>query len=260
MRESDGLAMSSRNAYRRPASARSPRRSTRVLKDCADEIARGAELAAVLAQGCAAIERAGFVLDYLEARNADSCARSDRRRSAPPPVGRGPARPHATDRHVRCEWLRPSGKSVIFQAQSNKRRFAVVESAGPGARQHATQGHDLLRGHRLADSPGKNPAVSGDAAEIARSSIEAAKAGAPSSNPCARSADHPPQHGRGALSRGGRAHPRQRLRRADQPHDRSGGALRAGRGGSAAARPRHQFQAPEQRVRHVVELRPRSAA
>jgi len=72
MRESDGLAMSSRNAYLTAGERAVAPTLNRVLKDCADEIARGAELAAVLAQGCAAIERAGFVLDYLEARNADS--------------------------------------------------------------------------------------------------------------------------------------------------------------------------------------------
>ncbi len=72
MRESDGLAMSSRNAYLSAAERAVAPTLYRVLKDCADKIARGAELAPVLAQACAAIERAGFVLDYLEARNADT--------------------------------------------------------------------------------------------------------------------------------------------------------------------------------------------
>jgi pantoate--beta-alanine ligase len=72
VRERDGLAMSSRNAYlSAPDRALAPTLH-RVLTDCADRIARGAALAGPIAQGRAALERAGFVLDYLEARNADT--------------------------------------------------------------------------------------------------------------------------------------------------------------------------------------------
>jgi pantoate--beta-alanine ligase len=74
MREPDGLAMSSRNAYlSAPERARAPILH-RMLEDCAGQIARGAAPADVLAQGRAAIERAGFVVDYLEARHADTLA------------------------------------------------------------------------------------------------------------------------------------------------------------------------------------------
>jgi pantoate--beta-alanine ligase len=72
VRESDGLAMSSRNAYLSARERKVAPTLHRVLEDCAEKIARGAELAGVIAQGRAAIERAGFVLDYLEARNADT--------------------------------------------------------------------------------------------------------------------------------------------------------------------------------------------
>jgi pantoate--beta-alanine ligase len=72
VRESDGLAMSSRNAYLSATERAVAPTLHRVLADCAEQIARGAELAAVIAQGRVAIERAGFVLDYLEARNADT--------------------------------------------------------------------------------------------------------------------------------------------------------------------------------------------
>jgi pantoate--beta-alanine ligase len=72
VRESDGLAMSSRNAYLSTGERAFAPTLYGVLTDCADRIARGAELAGVIAQGRAAIERAGFVIDYLEARNADS--------------------------------------------------------------------------------------------------------------------------------------------------------------------------------------------
>jgi pantoate--beta-alanine ligase len=70
VRERDGLAMSSRNAYLAPPERAVAPRLHRVLADCADEIALGADMSGVIAQGRAAIEHAGFVLDYLEARHA----------------------------------------------------------------------------------------------------------------------------------------------------------------------------------------------
>jgi pantoate--beta-alanine ligase len=74
VRERDGLAMSSRNAYlSAPERALAPTLH-RVLRDCAGKIAQGADLASAIAQGRAAIERAGFVLDYLEARHAETLA------------------------------------------------------------------------------------------------------------------------------------------------------------------------------------------
>ncbi len=72
MRERDGLAMSSRNAYLSPAERRVAPTLHRVLKDCAKKIAAGQPIAATLAQGRKAIARAGFRLDYLEARNAQT--------------------------------------------------------------------------------------------------------------------------------------------------------------------------------------------
>jgi pantoate--beta-alanine ligase len=45
-----------------------------VLKDCAKRIASGAPLGAVLDDGREAITDAGFALDYLEARNAETLA------------------------------------------------------------------------------------------------------------------------------------------------------------------------------------------
>jgi pantoate--beta-alanine ligase len=72
VRETDGLAMSSRNAYlSAPERALAPTLQ-RVLASCAAKIARGGEPAGAVADGRAAIERAGFVLDYLEVRNADT--------------------------------------------------------------------------------------------------------------------------------------------------------------------------------------------
>jgi pantoate--beta-alanine ligase len=69
-RERDGLAMSSRNAYLSAAERAVAPSLHRVLTQCAAEIADGGRIAPVLARGRRTIERAGFVLDYLEARHA----------------------------------------------------------------------------------------------------------------------------------------------------------------------------------------------
>jgi pantoate--beta-alanine ligase len=75
VRENDGLALSSRNAYLSVSERASASTLYRVLKQCAAEIASGASPARVLDEGGAEIERAGFVLDYLEARHAETLSR-----------------------------------------------------------------------------------------------------------------------------------------------------------------------------------------
>jgi pantoate--beta-alanine ligase len=72
LRERDGLAMSSRNVYLSPAERRVAPALHRVLKDCAKRIAAGQPVAVALARGRKAIVRAGFRLDYLQARNAQT--------------------------------------------------------------------------------------------------------------------------------------------------------------------------------------------
>jgi pantoate--beta-alanine ligase len=72
VREPDGLALSSRNSYLTARERAAAPALHRALKDCADKMARGELPARVLDEGGAAIERAGFVLDYLEARHADT--------------------------------------------------------------------------------------------------------------------------------------------------------------------------------------------
>jgi pantoate--beta-alanine ligase len=80
VREKDGLALSSRNAYLSASERAAAPTLHRVLKDCAAKIARidGRErpfaelLARVLDEGGGTIERAGFTLDYLEARHAET--------------------------------------------------------------------------------------------------------------------------------------------------------------------------------------------
>jgi pantoate--beta-alanine ligase len=74
VREKDGLAMSSRNAYLSPQERAAAPALHRVLKECAKRIASGAALGAVLNDGRKAIAGAGFTLDYLEARNAETLA------------------------------------------------------------------------------------------------------------------------------------------------------------------------------------------
>ncbi len=72
VREKDGLALSSRNSYLSASERAAAPILHRVLKDCAGKIGRGELPARVLDEGGAAIERAGFVLDYLEARHAET--------------------------------------------------------------------------------------------------------------------------------------------------------------------------------------------
>ena len=74
MRERDGLALSSRNLYLSPQERATAPTLHQVLSACAAKIAAGASVAGVMYEGGEAIERAGFVIDYLEARNAETLA------------------------------------------------------------------------------------------------------------------------------------------------------------------------------------------
>jgi len=75
VREADGLAMSSRNAYLSAQERAAAPTLYRVLGECAAAITRGSRIARVLDEGGAEIEEAGFQLDYLEARNATTLAK-----------------------------------------------------------------------------------------------------------------------------------------------------------------------------------------
>ena len=83
VREHDGLALSSRNSYLTPTERAAAPTLHRVLVHCAGEIARGQLLARVLDEGGAEIERAGFALDYLEARHADTLKTVTARKDGP---------------------------------------------------------------------------------------------------------------------------------------------------------------------------------
>jgi pantoate--beta-alanine ligase len=74
VREPDGLAMSSRNAYLSEAERAAAPVLYRTLKSCAQSICTGSSVAKALAGGRKAIAAAGFALDYLEARNAETLA------------------------------------------------------------------------------------------------------------------------------------------------------------------------------------------
>jgi pantoate--beta-alanine ligase len=74
VREADGLALSSRNAYLTPEERAIAPALRRVLVLCARKIAEGHALATILSEGREAIARAGFHLDYLEARHAETLA------------------------------------------------------------------------------------------------------------------------------------------------------------------------------------------
>jgi pantoate--beta-alanine ligase len=74
VRERDGLALSSRNAYLSAAERATAPTLHRVLLACADKIAAGHAIPGALAGGRAALTEAGFAVDYLDARNADTLA------------------------------------------------------------------------------------------------------------------------------------------------------------------------------------------
>lgn len=75
VREADGLALSSRNVYLSPEERRIAPLLHRVLADCAAAIVqRPNEVAAVLERGVASLHAAGFVVGYLELRDAATLA------------------------------------------------------------------------------------------------------------------------------------------------------------------------------------------
>jgi pantoate--beta-alanine ligase len=72
LRETDGLAMSSRNAYLTPEQRRTAPLLNRVITEVAGVARDGGIVAAELAAGRQTLEDAGFKIDYLEVRDADT--------------------------------------------------------------------------------------------------------------------------------------------------------------------------------------------
>jgi len=74
VREADGLAMSSRNAYLSAEERAVAPIIHRVISQVAEAAASGDVIAAAVAEGKAELEAAGFKLDYLEVRDARTLA------------------------------------------------------------------------------------------------------------------------------------------------------------------------------------------
>lgn len=74
IRERDGLAMSSRNVYLSPDERRTAPVLFRTLKEASKRMRAGDDFRTVLTDGAALISKAGFALDYLEARHAETLA------------------------------------------------------------------------------------------------------------------------------------------------------------------------------------------
>jgi pantoate--beta-alanine ligase len=83
VREKDGLALSSRNIYLSPNERAIAPVLHRVLKDCAGKIRIGRPLRQVLTAGRRTMQGAGFVVDYLEARHAETLQPATARRGGP---------------------------------------------------------------------------------------------------------------------------------------------------------------------------------
>ena len=74
VRERDGLAMSSRNVYLTPEERQVAPVLYRAMKESAKRLRDGDDTKAALAGGAELIANAGFVLDYFEARHAETLA------------------------------------------------------------------------------------------------------------------------------------------------------------------------------------------
>jgi len=83
IRESDGLALSSRNAYLSAAERTVAPVLHRVLEGCATRIKSGEKVDQVLSVGRIEVDVAGLVLDYLEARHALTLAPIGSRKEGP---------------------------------------------------------------------------------------------------------------------------------------------------------------------------------
>jgi pantoate--beta-alanine ligase len=75
VRERDGLAMSSRNVYLSPEERRAAPTLYRAMKETASRLKAGEGVEAAVLGGTEVIKSAGFTLDYLEVRHAETLAK-----------------------------------------------------------------------------------------------------------------------------------------------------------------------------------------
>jgi pantoate--beta-alanine ligase len=83
LREEDGLAMSSRNIYLSGEERRVAPALHRALTQAAHRVAEGEPIGHVMGEAREQIAAKGFVIDYLEARHAETLARVARRQDGP---------------------------------------------------------------------------------------------------------------------------------------------------------------------------------
>jgi pantoate--beta-alanine ligase len=74
VRERDGLAMSSRNVYLTPEQRLAAPALYRAMKESAKRLRAGDDVKAAMQGGAELIAQAGFIVDYFEARHADTLA------------------------------------------------------------------------------------------------------------------------------------------------------------------------------------------
>lgn len=82
-REKDGLAMSSRNVYLLEDERAMAPTLYRALKTCADTISKRGDMDTALAEARMEITRAGFSIDYVEARHAETLGPVASRKDGP---------------------------------------------------------------------------------------------------------------------------------------------------------------------------------
>ena len=129
VREADGLALSSRNAYLSPEERRIAPALARVLRRVAAAVAQRPDaVARELAQGAAELREAGFAVEYLEIRDAETLAPVTREVTAPcSRVGRRAPRPDAADRQCASRLV------PRFQCRSpGYRQFGADSGRSPG--------------------------------------------------------------------------------------------------------------------------------
>jgi pantoate--beta-alanine ligase len=138
LREPDGLALSSRNAYLSPQQRQIAPKLYEVLSRSVQQIAqKGKSVSEILEAGRAEIADAGFALDYLEARHADTLA----------PLAtlkEGPIRLLVAARIGKTRLIDnvavPAGLTQSRPSARNSRRSGSGIAAAPGAARSRSRG------------------------------------------------------------------------------------------------------------------------